>query len=69
VTAVKRYQVFHTAMTTGMQLLRAHSDTPKEAHHAARVLQESGERGVEIVDTQSGTSYTLQSFGAAHKLR
>lgn len=68
-TAVKRYQIYHTAMTTGMQLLRAHSDTPAEAHKAARTLQENGERGIEIVDSQSGAAFSIQTFAAQHKLR
>jgi hypothetical protein len=69
VSAVKRYQVFHAARTTGAQLLRAQAETPADAHKAARALDESGERGVEIVDGQTGKAYSAQAFAAEHKLR
>jgi hypothetical protein len=69
VAAVKRYQVYHAARTTGAQMLRAMSDAPADAHTAARSLEQSGERGVEIVDSSTGKAYGIQAFAAEHKLR
>jgi hypothetical protein len=69
VPAVERFLVYRSARTSGNQLLRGMSDQSGDAPRITRLLEEQGERGLGIVDSQFRQSSGIKSFAALCKLR